>query len=237
VPSNLFDTIVEVRPAVRGGRFSAIPVSIFVHVLVLIGLVVIPLLASDVLPLVQAGSIDSIPILATPVPPSVPAPAVRRVVPDVVNQDMVPLFAPEGIGRERMIQAAPPTDITGLQLGVVDGGIDGGTAFNTVVEPPPPPPPTTPIRITRGLKPPVKIRDAVPIYPETARIARVDGMVIIEAVISATGDVVEARVLRSRPLLDEAALAAVRQWKYTPTLLGGTPVPVVMTVTVNFTLR
>ena len=88
-----------------------------------------------------------------------------------------------------------------------------------------------------GLKAPVRIHDVAPIYPEAARLARIEGTVIIEAVIGSTGDVIEARVLRSRPLLDEAALGAVKQWKYTPTLLGGVPVPVVMTVTVTFSLR
>ena len=63
------------------------------------------------------------------------------------------------------------------------------------------------------------------------------GVVIIEAVIGADGRVEQARVLRSRPLLDEAALAAVRAWKYTPTLLNNRPTPIVMTVTVQFSLK
>jgi protein TonB len=69
-----------------------------------------------------------------------------------------------------------------------------------------------------------------------ARAAGIQGIVIIEATIGADGHVVNARVLRSRPLLDEAALAAVRSWEYTPTLLNGVPVPVIMTVTVQFAL-
>jgi len=70
-----------------------------------------------------------------------------------------------------------------------------------------------------------------------AQAARLEGIVIIEATISSSGRVVDARVLRSSPLLDEAALAAVRQWRYTPTLLNGVPVPVIMTVTVQFTIK
>ena len=66
--------------------------------------------------------------------------------------------------------------------------------------------------------------------------ARIQGIVIIEATIGADGQVVNARVLRSVPLLDQAALDAVRQWQFTPTLLNGVPVPVIMTVTVTFTL-
>ncbi len=56
---------------------------------------------------------------------------------------------------------------------------------------------------------------------------------ILEALIGVDGRVADAKVLRSVPLLDQAALDAVRQWEYTPTLLNGAPVPVVMTVTVH----
>ena len=84
---------------------------------------------------------------------------------------------------------------------------------------------------------PRKIADATPMYPAVARTARVEGVVILEAVIDAAGRVESVRVLRSIPLLDQAAVEAVRQWIYTPTLLNGVPVPVIMTVTVNFTLQ
>lgn len=87
------------------------------------------------------------------------------------------------------------------------------------------------------MRPPSKIRDAAPVYPAIAQAARVEGTVIIDAVIDEQGRVQSARVLRSIPLLDEAALTAVREWAYTPTLLNGVPVPVVMTVTVTFRLR
>jgi len=76
-----------------------------------------------------------------------------------------------------------------------------------------------------------------PVYPPIAESARVQGVVIIEATIGVDGTVTDAKVLRSIPLLDQAALDAVRQWRYTPTLVEGTAVPVIMTVTVNFTLQ
>ena len=69
-----------------------------------------------------------------------------------------------------------------------------------------------------------------------AQQARVQGVVIIEALIDDRGEVANARVLRSIPMLDDAALSAVSQWQFTPTLLNGAPVGVIMTVTVNFTL-
>ena len=76
-----------------------------------------------------------------------------------------------------------------------------------------------------------------PRYPPVAQAARVQGVVILEAVIGPDGRVTDVKVLRSVPLLDEAAIEAVRQWTYTPTLLNGVAVPVIMTVTVNFQLR
>ena len=76
-----------------------------------------------------------------------------------------------------------------------------------------------------------------PVYPPIAQSARVQGIVIVEATIGPDGAVKHAKVLRSIPPLDQAALDAVRQWVFTPTLLNGVPVPVIMTVTVQFTLQ
>jgi TonB family protein len=95
--------------------------------------------------------------------------------------------------------------------------------------------PMAPIRIGGEIQAPVKITDAKPVYPAMARSAGVSGAVTIEATIGPDGKVIDAKVVRSIPLLDQAALDAVRQWKYNPTLLNGVPVPVLMTVTVNFT--
>jgi protein TonB len=76
-----------------------------------------------------------------------------------------------------------------------------------------------------------------PVYPQIAQTAKIQGIVIIEATIGKDGSVKDAKVLRSQAMLDQAALDAVRQWKFTPTLLNGQPVEVIMTVTVNFTLN
>ena len=83
----------------------------------------------------------------------------------------------------------------------------------------------------------MKIADVAPLYPAIARAAHVQGIVILEATIGEDGVVRDVRVLRSIPLLDAAAMDAVKQWRFTPTLLNDQPVPVVMTVTVGFTLQ
>lgn len=101
------------------------------------------------------------------------------------------------------------------------------------IELPKPPP----IRVGHyGVRTPVKTHNVDPVYPPIAQSARIQGIVILEATIGEDGNVMNARILRSVPLLDQAALDAVRQWQFTPTLLNGVPVPVIMTVTVNFTL-
>ncbi len=120
---------------------------------------------------------------------------------------------------------------------------DRNTVSVAPVPPPPPPPPgsytegSAPVRVGGNVKAPPKIRDVKPVYPDEAKAAGVQGVVIIEATIDTSGFVSDAKVLRSIPLLDQAALDAVRQWEFTPTLLDGRPVPVIMTVTVNFTVQ
>jgi TonB family protein len=116
----------------------------------------------------------------------------------------------------------------------------------TVGDPPPPPPapPASPtgsndqtLRIGGVIKAPTKIKDVRPVYPEIAQQERVSGIVILELRIDAEGNVTDAKVIRSVPLLDDAARDAVLQWKFTPTHLNGAAVPVIMTVTVNFSLQ
>ena len=93
------------------------------------------------------------------------------------------------------------------------------------------------VRVGGQIKPPTRIRNVQPVYPQIAQSARVQGIVVLEATIGPDGKVAQTRVLRSIPLLDQAALDAVRKWEYEPTLLNGVAVPVIMTVTVNFTLH
>ena len=114
------------------------------------------------------------------------------------------------------------------------------TAFGA---PPPPPPAPAPgwtsggaVRVGGNMKQPVKTKHVAPVYPPIAQSARVQGVVILETIIGTDGRVADARVLRSIPLLDQAALDAVRQWEFTPTHLNGVPVPVIMTMTVQFDL-
>ncbi|MQA28404.1 MAG: TonB family protein [Luteitalea sp.] len=93
------------------------------------------------------------------------------------------------------------------------------------------------IRVGGTIKPPIKLVDAKPIYPDDARAAGIEGVIVLEIVIGESGSVIEARVLRSIPELDQAAIDAVNLWQFEPTLLNGEPVEVEMNVTINFTLQ
>ena len=93
------------------------------------------------------------------------------------------------------------------------------------------------MRPSSGVRTPHKTVDVAPKYPALARESHVEGVVILEVIIDERGNVTSTRVLKSVTLLDQAAIDAVQQWKFTPTLLNGEPIPIVMTVTVSFRLQ
>ena len=116
-----------------------------------------------------------------------------------------------------------------LSIAIVCGCLAGGVAAQPTMN--------APVRVGGNIRPPLKIRDVKAVYPELAQSARVMGVVILEITLGTDGAVTHARVLRGVPMLNDSALEAVKQWLYEPTLLNGVPVPVIMTVTVAFTLQ
>jgi TonB family protein len=149
---------------------------------------------------------------------------------------------PDAVQKDALLQEADSLKNRAMELQKARAGQPA--VIGAPAPPPPPPPPgvdaaaggMAPVRVGGNIKTPTKLKDVRPTYPPDAFAAGIAGMVIIEAVIGTEGSVESARVLRSIPALDDAALEAVRQWKFTPTLLNGAPVPVIMTVTVNFTI-
>jgi protein TonB len=233
----MFHDIIEPSTRVRSRKALVLPLSIMTHALIVGILLLVSVIAPDVLP-VPAAALMAFVTRDIVLPP--PPPAVRQAVdaskPVVnVHPDAAPLAAPSVIAPGRIVEAAP------VLVGTVDGvwNTPGGIGETTAPPPPPPAPgpADAPIRVGGNIRPPTKIKDARPLYPSIAQAARVEGMVIIETTIGPTGRVLDARVIKSIPLLDDAALEAVRQWEFTPTLLNGSPVPVVLTVTVSFKLR
>ncbi len=235
MPRDLFGEIE--RPTVRVGTRSryTVPLSLAAHAAGILAIVGATVLGPVVLPGLASSDIIYTTIALPPTPPPPAPPAPRDPAPPPPNPNAAPTAAPEGIAPEspRLVDAWPSDE-------PLSSIVPGASSIDTTVgDPPPPPPPApqAPVRPGAGIRAPAKTDDVAPLYPAIAREARVQGVVIIEATIGVDGVVQQARVLRSVPLLDEAALAAVRQWRYSPTLLNGRPVPVVMTVTVNFQLQ
>lgn len=173
-------------------------------------------------------------------PPPLPSPppvrAAARARRPAASPEAAPLVAPDTITSEPDIAPGFEAD-TPAAVGVV-GGTD--VEISGVVAPPVAvmSPPAGPIPVGGNIRAPQRVAYVAPMYPPLALAARVQGVVIIEATIDGRGSVQAARVLRSdSPLLNEHALTAVRRWTYTPTLLNGVPVSVIMTVTVHFRLQ
>jgi protein TonB len=199
-----------------------------------------------------------------PAPPkaavAVPKPArMEAPTPTLVPRFVAPIETPRDIPLPQVLGAeglaeAPDTGAAGIEGGVeggvaggveggVVGGVEGGTpggevggVIGGVPAEEPAPAPSAPLRVGGKIKEPKKLKNVAPVYPDIAKQAHVQGVVVLEAIIDPSGRVENVRVLRGIPLLNDSALSAVRRWVYSPTLLNGVPVPVIMTVTVNFTL-
>jgi protein TonB len=233
MPRDIFRDSLDRETGPGRRQWYTVPLSILTHTILIVLFIAIPLFVSDALP-----TPASVLVFAAPPPPpvaSVPAPDVKpQPVTDApeLNPDVAPQTAPQGFAPE-----LPPT-LTKLVRGLVENIKPGG---NTLLGGPPavssPPTPVAPIRVGGVIKAPGKIRDAIPIYPTIAKAAHVQGTVYLEATIAKDGTVKDLKLLSAPSMLDDAALTAVRQWRYTPSLLNGEPVEVLMTVTVRFALE
>ncbi len=233
----------------RDKHASATAFSIATHALVLgsVGWVVL-FSINETLPRVPAmmAFVAEAPIPTPPPPP--PAPAARTVkaaqppkpVPTTGPTFVAPAEVPAGIQPESRIDLF---DGEGGVVGGVEGGVSGGVlggvlgGMVTEVMPPPPPRPAKPRRVGGDLQAPALIRRVEPEYPGVAVAAKVTGTVILEATVNEAGAVTDVKVLRSILLLDQAALKAVKQWRYQPLVLNGQPVPFILVVTLTFSLR
>ncbi len=233
MPGTMFTEMVSPHSD-STGKWYTLPLSFVIHTAILAVAIAVPLIATDVLPSPPRTLLAYMMVEVPNVPPPA-APAKRTSPPTAqVNSDAAPLEAPQGVRVESGVIA----DHEPIGTDTLDNIFHGvGIPGVTIEQPPIAAPLPEPVRPGGIIKPPTRIRDVKPIYPYLARAAKVEGIVIIEAMIGVGGQVENARVIRSVPLLDEAALAAVRLWEYTPTLLNGRATPVIMTVTVQFKLN
>jgi protein TonB len=222
--------------------------------------VILPMIYFDVLPKTTLQTMLIAPPPPPPPPPPPAAPAPVKIVKVIPRQfDAGRLMAPKSVPKEiaQIKEEELPPATTGAVgvVGGVPGGVAGGTpggvlggiigSVPTAAPPPPPPPPppvvkkdTTPKRITIGgnVQQAKLVRQPKPVYPALAKQARISGVVHLAAVISSNGTIQDLKLISGHPLLVQAAMEAVKQWVYQPTLLNGEPVEVQTQIDVNFTL-
>jgi protein TonB len=242
VERRLFEDLIDSdRVKHRTNQSTTLPVSLAIHAVILVLVVVVPLLMSEELPdptaAVRAFFVEPAPAPPPPPPPPPPAPKATiqpKVQPKIIEEArfVAPVEVPDQVRPERGLDLG----LEGGVAGGVEGGVPGGVVGGVVGGLPDAPPPPQAVRVGGQIKEPKKLKNINPEYPDIAKQARVQGVVILECTISPQGKVTDVKVLRGIPLLDSAAVDAVKQWVYTPTLLNGVPVPVIMTVTVNFRL-
>jgi protein TonB len=225
-------------------KAAALPLAALVHAVALTLLVTVPLLRVGDLP-----EIDLTDIILVPAPPAPPLPPPKAkggnpgsrigrkpVAAAAEGWRVAPVDIPDGIVEEGFGADGAEGGIEGGvdygNSGGLPGNLIGDTLYNIVGKPAEPV-----VRALGGVKPPRLVRRIELDYPEVARLARVAGVVILEATTDVYGRVAVVRVLRSIPLLDAAAVDAVRQWAYEPLLVNGRPRAVTFTVTVRFVLR
>jgi periplasmic protein TonB len=226
------------RDGLRGHLSGSVPISIAAHLAALLLLLIIPLAADVALPTPASDMPDFVRLVPLPPPPAFEPAAAARPSSVPAHESMrAPVDMPPSIAPEPAPVGAW-VDLPVGPAGVVPDGLGAIGSIGPPVAPPPDSPkPSGPVRLAQLPVAPRKIVDARPIYPDIARAARVEGTVMLEAVLDPSGHVTQLRVVKSVPLLDQAAIDAVRQWRYTPSAYGGHPVSVLMTITIRFTLQ
>jgi protein TonB len=226
-------------------KAAALPLAALIHAVALTLLVTVPLLREGDVPQVDISDVIVVPALpSTPLPPPKARAGnpgarlrVRRaaVAPTEVWR-ISPVEVPEGISEETVGEGGADFGIPGgVDYGAGEGlpvNLLGAGLYELVGKPAEPA-----VHAVGDVKPPRLVRRIEPGYPDLAREARIEGVVILEATTDIYGRVASVRVLRGHALLDAAAIEAVRQWVYEPLLVNGRPRPVTFTVTVHFVLQ
>jgi len=240
--------LIEQNPLRTGSKAFDVAISIALHVILIGTPILLGLFFTDTINIKQYASM----LLVAPPPPPPPPPPATNVVraapvhrvftsggkllaPTVIPKEIAQLkespLEPDSFG----VEGGVPGGVPGGQMGGVIGGVIGGVS--TSVKPPlPVGKPTAPIRVGGRVKPPKPIVQVHPEYPLLAKQARIQGQVQIDAILDEQGNVVEMRVVSGPPLLHQAALDALKQWKYEPVYLNDQPIAVEMIVTINFQL-
>jgi protein TonB len=232
----LFEDLIESdTKSHKSQKGKTLPISLALHALALLFIIIVPILQPAELP-EPTSVVKAFFVEPAPAPPPAPRAAVSKPIPKPVMDEApkftAPVAVPDQIKPEEGIDLGVEGGVPGGVEGGVPGGVVGGVVGGIQEAAP-----VQAVRVGGQIKEPKKLKAVPPVYPDIAKQARVQGVVILECTISPQGKVTNVNVLRGIPLLDAAAIDAVKQWVYTPTLLNGVPVPVIMTVTVNFKLN
>jgi protein TonB len=243
-----------IEATARTNRGWTVLTSAALQLVLIAALLAVPLVRPEMLPKTLLQTMLALP--PTP-PPAPPAPAatqlahVQRPVPRPF--DSKHLFEPREVpDKVAMLNDADLSEAIDGVPGGVPNGVPGGTGtamspvFTDLLAPPAPAPPAAKpaapaavprVRLGGQILQGKLIYAPKPSYPVLALRARVEGQVQLAAVIARDGAVLNLTVVSGHPLLVQAALDAVRHWRYAPTLLNGDPVEVISTIVVNFTLN
>ena len=235
----LFSTaIIEEDARAKGKRAAQTGFALAVQLAVVGGILLIPLIFTEGLDLYKVNST----ILIAPPPPAAPPPPVAHaeVAPRptfIKAQLTAPTVIPKKIAQVADATAAAPA-IAGM-VGGVPGGV--GDVLGGIASGPPPPPPAVerpkgPIRITSGMKEPTLLYEPPVVYSPVARMAHVEGTVVIEAIIDEQGNVTQVHFISGPAMLVQSAMKAVAERRYAPTILDGQPVAIRLTVKVDYKL-
>jgi protein TonB len=252
----LEDAFVESRPFTNRRKPLTLVVSVLTHGGILALLLLVPLFGDQVLPQVAGLQPLPPPTVHRAVVPLVPASA--RAARSTSMSPTTGLLAPQVIPKDiAAVNEDPIADLTvftttvggtsRILTSILGTGVAGPEAGPPPPPPapprspePPPPPappaPLAPVRVGGAVLVSKLIFQVAPSYPPLARASRTQGVVILEAVITGEGtiDPARLRILSGHPLLNQAAVDAVRKWRYQPTLLNGQPMEILSTITVNF---
>jgi periplasmic protein TonB len=240
-------TFIESKKTIKTNRGSTTLISFTLQAIVIGVIVILPLMFTQALPTKELTTMLTAP---PPPPPPPPPPAASAPVKAVV-QKIVPtaeLRTPTSIPKTvKMVtdepQEAPPSATMAGVPGGVPGGIAGGSVggvIGGVLSSTPAALPTkiTPqrVRVSQGVTSGLLVKKVTPSYPPLARQARIQGAVVLHAVIGKDGKVQNLQVVSGHPMLTQSAIQAVKQWQYKPYFLNGQPVEVDTSITVNFSL-
>jgi periplasmic protein TonB len=239
------DSLLESGGRLKTKRGRTTTFAIILEIAMIGVMVLIPLIFTEALPKQQLMTS----LIAPPPPPPPPPPAaapvkiVKQIQTDIVNGALrTPTKIPQKIQMIKEDEAPPQMAAAGV-VGGVPGGIPGGQMGGVIggiisSTPVAVPKVATPqrVRVSAGVTSGLLVRRIQPNYPPLARQARIQGTVVLHAVISKDGSIENLTLVSGHPMLAPAAIDAVKQWKYKPYLLNGEPVEVDTEVQVNFTL-